>query len=1504
MCRLRMFAVSVLLIVAIFATASYQVPACDACETQTPISSTDFNLLLLPFGWVKTTLNGLLPLLFDVLNGFISLDGHRVVDTNLDYSAPGINVTFIAQIDTDATFQTIGLGLEGSEMDEPPWIIFRAYGANSNLKACVHDGLTTEVCSDALSVNTAGFLQFSIVWTADCLQFYIDGALVYTWHGSFPTSNLLRFAASDLSADELLLKLKTFSVTQCVAPPTAAPTFAPTGIPEPLPPICYDNSECDDSNICTTDSCQENVCINTEDTCDDANPCTVDGVCSTETGCPAKQEVDCNDSNACTVDTCDTVLGCQHTADTCDDGNMCTLDLCDTVEGCYHVQVDCNDENACTTDLCDANEGCYHVSIDCNDENECTTDSCDISEGCTHSAVDCNDHNECTDDACDISTGCTHTNNNCNDNNACTEDDCSGGVCVHNPVSCDDSNDCTADSCQDGVCVNQAIISTDPVPCSGQFACSGLCSDANCICPACGTCPFTFLRQQGAFDTLSLPAGWVQSVQTGSNPAFLPGAYLDGDLFVNADNEITSHGYNYSFVAGFNTLTQWQTIGFGRRLQEFSTAPWILFRSFNLLGNVLACVHDGTSETCSTSIPVDTEQSSRFVILWKEGCVEFYVNETLVYIWYGTVPTVPALRIAASDYDEDDNLLLFESYVLKRCLADEPSCQSDSDCIYEDVCNPLRCFDGECIGFENGGASCVGSGGCDGICGEGECICRTTNAPTPVPTPEQTQSPTPAPTPAPTPEPTESPTPAPSPSPTPESTSSPTPSPPPGTCADVVCEQDAEAECKIEGVCLARNGHPDEINCYAANQINPNPASSCSPSWNCETAGNGCICDVCYCETGNGHHDCVAQTTAAPTPTPEPTPAPTDAPTPEPTDAPTPAPTPSPTPIQCTSDSQCAGMFDSSSSSSSSSSSDKRKRDEPSSSSSSSSSSSILNGFCGYACIHAQCEMVDNHDLCNDKNDCTTDTCIDGRCEFAFVENGAFCETKHCQGTCTEGYCVCSTPAPTPECVQDEDCLPSTTDDTSSSSQNECEIVKCVNSHCRSLPASVDTSCFYPDTNPCTEGKCFGRHCKPVINPELPGCKSSSSDSSTSTPTSGESSSESSESSTSSSSSTVDLTCVTDINCREKIWDNSTLACAFKCIAGICAIIDNPQYCDDKNPCTNDRCIDNECSFVAKRNGVECTPLEPPEHSDHCVVHKCHNTECVAMFDHKLPGCESSDSSSSSSETSSLSSSSDSLKVCTCDADCDDRNPCTDQHCYDGRCKYHNKPELSKCYYPSHDPCLGGVCRVGHCTAVCDSFKENCNCGGPTTTKHHHTTHHPTQPPSDSDEDDDESSSSSTSSSSSEKPCDKHKCTDKNHNHGGAPHATTKPKPAPTTAKQPPASSTAPLAANRIVDDDLLTPQSVVLALVCGDGIVDPDEDCDGSADDTWFYQCNSECEWELRWALVILLLVLFLLLCGICVCWFGSSVWTVRRHKNHYHVHSQAPLPTKSKQREFLDTL
>ena len=99
--------------------------------------------------------------------------------------------------------------------------------------------------------------------------------------------------------------------------------------------IKFANAGCDDSNACTTDSCNgQNGCVFT----------------------PVSDGATCNDSSGCTSGDVCTGGVCGGSAKSCVDGNFCTDDFCMPSDGsCDYVplNITCSDGNPCTTaDFC------------------------------------------------------------------------------------------------------------------------------------------------------------------------------------------------------------------------------------------------------------------------------------------------------------------------------------------------------------------------------------------------------------------------------------------------------------------------------------------------------------------------------------------------------------------------------------------------------------------------------------------------------------------------------------------------------------------------------------------------------------------------------------------------------------------------------------------------------------------------------------------------------------------------------------------------------------------------------------------------------------------------------------------------------------------------------------------------------------------------------------------------------------------------------------------------
>jgi len=215
---------------------------------------------------------------------------------------------------------------------------------------------------------------------------------------------------------------------------------------------------CDDGEDCTADACDgADGCTHTPLTgtsCSDGDPCTTGDKCGGDGKCQAGTQINCDDSEACTSDSCQGGK-CLNTAVTdgtdCDDKDACTLaDKCGAgkCKGTSANGVDCDDSKTCTVD---AQAGCN--SMMCNHTPAsvnvaCITDKCHGAGHCSGlddtcvagAAIDCDDSNPCTVDACSPATGCTHTNNaaaDCSDGDACTENDvCVAGNCGGKPKKC------------------------------------------------------------------------------------------------------------------------------------------------------------------------------------------------------------------------------------------------------------------------------------------------------------------------------------------------------------------------------------------------------------------------------------------------------------------------------------------------------------------------------------------------------------------------------------------------------------------------------------------------------------------------------------------------------------------------------------------------------------------------------------------------------------------------------------------------------------------------------------------------------------------------------------------------------------------------------------------------------------------------------------------------------------------------------------------------------------
>ena len=319
--------------------------------------------------------------------------------------------------------------------------------------------------------------------------------------------------------------------------------------------VCVPGSakNCDDNNACTADNCDAKTgsCIhnNLTSPCSDGNACTAGDTCAG--GSCLGVTANCDDSNLCTDDSCDPKIGCLHAGNSkpCDDSNACTTgDVCVTffsISGCagnaINATVVCDDSNTCTTDTCTPSTGCTWTPKSgaiCDDYNPCTQDdTCNanavcvsgqnvcgcMSDGdciqsgnlctgalyCDKAAApyyckidpktvvkcDASQDGQCKSTACEPGSGKCVTSN-LTDSKACDADSsvctiadaCQSGSCTPGTtLPCDDSNPCTTDACDPK---NACTHSNNAGTCSDGNACTvnDTCAGGGCISGAQKTC--------------------------------------------------------------------------------------------------------------------------------------------------------------------------------------------------------------------------------------------------------------------------------------------------------------------------------------------------------------------------------------------------------------------------------------------------------------------------------------------------------------------------------------------------------------------------------------------------------------------------------------------------------------------------------------------------------------------------------------------------------------------------------------------------------------------------------------------------------------------------------------------------------------------------------------------------------------------------------------------------------------------------------------------------------
>ncbi|MEZ4328541.1 MAG: Ig-like domain-containing protein [Polyangiales bacterium] len=359
----------------------------------------------------------------------------------------------------------------------------------------------------------AGALTFPIVVSCDNIcEVFVNGTS-FGGHNSFLSTNSINIPASAFVAGANLV---TVRLEEGMPGTPRGILIYPGGggILSQCTEQCMMDSECDDGNDCTVDTCLLNACTNSPEplgtacgsggacngslitpaceTCVDSSAMGIDGGCNMATphcrttgnGAPACEA--CLDTDMGSG----TDLGCLAASPYClagPGGNLCAVCIGDA---------DCDDGNPCTTDSCSGNN-CQNTTVAEGATGDCTGG--DVCSGApSNVCVACTDNSAMGTDA-----GCTGAAPHCRetglgsptcevclDTSLGTDLGCSSGapfcvaglggnMCVGclSAADCSDGNDCTADVCAAGICLNPAI---GP----GATCTAGVCDGAG-VCEGC-----------------------------------------------------------------------------------------------------------------------------------------------------------------------------------------------------------------------------------------------------------------------------------------------------------------------------------------------------------------------------------------------------------------------------------------------------------------------------------------------------------------------------------------------------------------------------------------------------------------------------------------------------------------------------------------------------------------------------------------------------------------------------------------------------------------------------------------------------------------------------------------------------------------------------------------------------------------------------------------------------------------------------------------------------------
>ena len=506
---------------------------------------------------------------------------------------------------------------------------------------------------------------------------------------------------------------------------------------------CDMGFRCDDDGVCR----QVGEC-----SCDPDDPCTEFAPeCQCDFfGDECSTDSDCDDDEKCTLNSCwcgyceteiaDLPECCASHAD-CDDGIPCSENRCEYLRcvnyfepGCCAVDADCDNRDPCTIDRC-VDHTCQHESLgdscctqdgDCDDGDACTRNYC-VAGSCAHprraddprcgclSAMGCDDRNPCTTSEC-VNNLCTYS--------AVTESP-PGYDCCRRDSDCDDPSDPS----HRGYCHEYQCHSTPRVRCDevdGDCSAAYVCHDAICD-----------------------PDGWCRETEEQPNCCLTDSDCDDHDPCTK--NECLSSNRCRSTVhlvegcclndahcddgldctRGRCCLTeecsgQYGTVNRNHCYQVFDTS--------------------GSDECCRLDLECDDGLPCTLNVCWQGQCYNPLVEDTCCaedadcddgnpctedtcvdgtcqHVWE------PGCCRDEDDCDDGDHCTI-NTCEDNRCRTAyiEGCCHHDHDCDDQDVCTEDRCVEGECVHTRlnpccTTDAFCTSNNPClEGRCIDGDCV--------------------------------------------------------------------------------------------------------------------------------------------------------------------------------------------------------------------------------------------------------------------------------------------------------------------------------------------------------------------------------------------------------------------------------------------------------------------------------------------------------------------------------------------------------------------------------------------------------------------------------------------------------------------------------------------------------------------------------------------------------------------------------------------------------------